>query len=330
MTYVFRRSKDAGDDKHPSAADKQNPKPDTLTHVRWLRSLPELRKPTLIAAFEGWNDAGDAASMAARHLSTRWGCEPIARIDPELFYDFTSTRPTVKLDDDRVRSVKWPTIEVSAAHLENTEADVVVMVGIEPHLRWRTFGEQVIGLADKLGVGRVVTLGALLAEVPHSRPVQVFGTAEDEALRLEFNLTPSRYEGPTGIVGVLTSASREAGYPTASFWSTVPSYMPRAPSPKAALALVEKACVMTGAPVTTLELKQAADAYEREISKLLAEDSETSEYVARIENAWDKNQANRARQVSNGSPAGESQPPLLDADPAALVAEVERFLRESE
>ena len=285
-------------------------------HLRWTGPTPRLRSPTLIAAFEGWNDAGDAASTAARHVASSWCCEPVASVDPEPFFDFTSTRPSVRLSSDDRRVINWPSNDVSAAHLANAPSDVVVLVGTEPQLRWRTFAQELIVAIETLGVERVVTLGALLAEVPHSRDVQVYGVAEDDALQSELNLMPSGYEGPTGIVGVFTSACRDAGYPTASFWSAVPSYMPGTPSPKAALALVKKVCTMMRAPVPTGELEHRAAAYESELAKVVAEDDEVSEYVGRLEEAWDSN-------VRDAQP----QQPLSN-DPDTLVAEVEKFLRD--
>ncbi len=286
-------------------------------HVLWSGPKPELDRPTLIAAFEGWNDAGDAATTAASHLAGRWGCVPVAEIDPEPFFDFTAVRPLVHLDDSKARRIDWPANEVRVARLDNAGADAVVLIGTEPQLRWRTFTRQLISVAGLLGVERVVTLGALLAEVPHSRDVEVYGATDDEDLRAELGLTPSSYEGPTGIVGVLASACRDAGYSTASFWSAVPSYMPAAPSPKAALALVNRVCALMGAPVPTLDLEQRAKSYEQEITKIVAEDEETAEYVARLETAWD----NRDRHADN------DDTPLSD-DPDRLVAEVEKFLRD--
>ena len=286
-------------------------------HVRWSGSKPRLDRPTLIAAFEGWNDAGDAATTAASHLAGRWGCEPVAEIDPEPFFDFTASRPMVCLDGSKAREITWPVNEVRVARLADPGVDAVVLIGTEPQLRWRTFSEQLIGLAESLGVARVVTLGALLAEVPHSRDVEVYGSADDEGLRAELDLTPSSYEGPTGIVGVLSSAFLTAGYPTASFWSAVPSYMPAAPSPKAALALVNRVCAVMRAPVPTFDLEQRAETYEREVTRIVAEDEETAEYVDRLEKAWDASRE-------------QSRPkaPLRD-DPDRLVAEVEQFLRDS-
>ncbi|MYA14191.1 MAG: PAC2 family protein [Acidimicrobiaceae bacterium] len=287
------------------------------SHVRWSEPKPQLDGPTLIAAFEGWNDAGDAATTAASHLADRWGCEPVAEIDPEPFFDFTASRPMVRLDDGKARHITWPANEVRVARLADPAIDAVVLIGTEPQLRWRTFSEQLVTLAASLGVKRVVTLGALLAEVPHSRDVEVYGSAEDTELRAELDLTPSGYEGPTGIVGVLSSAFMTAGYPTASFWSAVPSYMPAAPSPKAALALVKRVCTVMRAPVSVSDLEQRAEAYEREITRIVAEDDETAEYVGRLEKAWD---ASRER--------ARPKAPLRD-DPDRLVAEVEQFLRDS-
>jgi len=285
-------------------------------HVVWSGPRPRLKRPTLIAAFEGWNDAGDAATTAAVHLAGRWGCVPVAEIDPEPFFDFTAARPTVHLNESKARSIKWPVNEVRVAHLDDPGSDAVVLIGTEPQLRWRTFTHQLISLAGMLDVERIVTLGALLAEVPHSRDVEVYGSTDDEELRAELGLTPSTYEGPTGIVGVLSSACRDAGYRTASFWSAVPSYMPAAPSPKAALALVNRVAALMKAPVPTFDLEQRANTYEREITRIVAEDEETAEYVARLERAWD---AGRDDDTDDTS---------LSDDPDRLVAEVERFLRE--
>lgn len=285
-------------------------------HVRWTAERPQLRRPTLIAAFEGWNDAGDAASTAARHVARSWRCEPVARLDPEMFYDFTSTRPRIRLTTSR-REIEWPDNEISAARLAGAPRDVVVLIGTEPQLRWRTFCEQLLDAAAILGVEKVVTLGALLSEVPHSREARVYGIAEKDAWHVELNLAPSDYEGPTGIVGVLSSICREAGYPTASLWSAVPSYMPATPSPKAALALVQRVCAVVEAPVPTGELEHRAKRYETELARMVAEDDEISQYVGKLEKAWDS-EAERARK----------RQPLQD-DPDRLVAEVEQFLRDT-
>lgn len=274
----------------------------------------------LITAFEGWNDAGDAATLAASHVADRWDAEPIAEIDAEVFYDFSMTRPLVQLDEARQRSLTWPTNAFRAARVPAAEHDVVVLLGLEPQLRWRTFCEQVIGTARVLGVSRVITLGALLADVPHTRPVEVYGASDDDRLIAELELAPSSYEGPTGIVGVLSSACIDAGIPTASFWAAVPAYVPGAPSPKAALSLVNRVCDVVGTSVYATDLEIASAAYERQVDELVADDDETAGYVTDLEEAYDAN-------VGDDDTPDEGS---LDDDPDTLVAEVERFLRDNE
>jgi proteasome assembly chaperone (PAC2) family protein len=279
-------------------------------HVRW-RHRPALHEPVLIAAFEGWNDAGDAASSAIEFLQERWNAVPFADIDPEDFFDFTSTRPRVQFNDDLEREIRWPANEFSSAKLPPTDRDIVILTGTEPQLRWRTFCDQVVSVARAMGVRRVVTLGALLAEVPHSRPVSVFGTAYVDSVVEELGLSPSRYEGPTGIVGVLHSACHDAGLESASLWAAVPTYIPGAPSPKAALALVERTAALVNVDITTTELEIASAAYERQINELVEEDEETSEYVEQLEQRYDDDDAE-----------------FTDAD--SLVEQVERFLRDQQ
>lgn len=302
-------------------------------HVRWTQSEPTLglRRPTLIAAFEGWNDAGDAATIAARALSKRWRCEQVADIDPEPFFDFTSSRPSIGLDDRRARRISWPSNELRTGLMPAIDTDVVMLIGVEPHLRWRTFCDQVIGAARMLEVERVITLGALLAEVPYSRDVQVYGSANDEimvgneVMGGDLDLRPTTYEGPTGIVGVLSSACRDAGFDTVSFWAAVPSYLPGARSPKAALALVRRVSSALGMPVPTADLERAARTYESEVSKIVSSDEETAEFVARLEKAWD---LDRDRAGSGRKVALRDHPDR--DDPGKLVAEVEEFLRDTD
>ena len=279
-----------------------------MDHVRWS-NRPPLRNPVLIAAFEGWNDAGDAASTAARYLAERWNADELAEIDPEEFFDFTSTRPQVRLDDDGQREIVWPTTDVFSATMPGDSGDAVILVGVEPQLRWRTFCAQVTGIATAVGARLVVVLGALLAEVPHSRPVHVVGTTHDPDLTADLGLQPSSYEGPTGIVGVLHAACRDAGLPSASLWASVPSYVPGAPSPKATLALVERTTALLGVWVPTTDLEIASASYERQVSELVDSDEETASYVASLEQRHDDG--------GDDFPSTES-----------LVEEVERFLRE--
>ena len=259
----------------------------------------------LVAAFEGWNDAGDAASNAVRFLVEHTDADLFADIDPEEFVDFTSTRPHVRVGDDGERVVEWPGIELYSCELPGGD-DAVLLLASEPQLKWRTFCEEVVSVAEELGCRMVVTLGALVAEVPHSRPVPVVGTVSDPALQAELGLSPSSYEGPTGIVGVLTIVAREAGLPCVSLWGAVPTYVPTAPSPKATLALLEKIGEVLGTWVPTAELEIAAASYERQVTELVDEDDETSDYVSRLETRHDQQDEGAAR---------------------SLVEEVERFLR---
>jgi predicted ATP-grasp superfamily ATP-dependent carboligase len=284
----------------------------TLEHVRWSRR-PQLRAPVLLVAFGGWSDAGDAATTAVSVLGDTWNADPFATIDPERFYDFSATRPHVQFDDDDERVVTWPENVFASAHVPGTELDVVTLVGVEPQLRWRTFCEQVIGVAHLFGAERLITFGALLAEVPHARPVSIFGVGHDAATTSALNLLPSRYEGPTGITGVLQTACREAGMTAASLWAAVPTYVPSAPSPKAALALVERAAAMLGVGVDTAELRDAADAYESEVSELVDDDEDTSDYVRQLEQRYDAD-----------------EPRLQAEDAPRLVEELERFLRDQD
>ncbi len=279
-----------------------------MDHVRWT-SRPLLHQPVVIAAFEGWNDAGDAATTAARYLVDRWDAELVADIDPEEFYDFTSTRPEVRLDDDGAREIVWPTTEIHAGSIPGAEQDVLVIIGTEPQLRWRTYCGELTEVAQELGARLCLTLGALLAEVPHTRPTPIVGTAYDADVVEGLTLQQSQYEGPTGIVGVLHDAWRQAGLRSASLWATVPAYVPGAPSPKAALALVERAAAMLQTWVPTTDLEIASASYERQVSELVDADEETATYVQSLEERHD---------IDPGAlPTAES-----------IAEEVERFLRE--
>jgi proteasome assembly chaperone (PAC2) family protein len=280
-----------------------------VDHVRW-HSRPALDRPVLVAAFEGWNDAGDAASGAVRYLVDRYNGELVAEIDPEEFFDFTSTRPQAEIDEEGLRHIVWPTTSIYSATLPGDAGDALLLIGTEPQLRWRTFCAQVTGLAQEMGCRLVVILGALVAEVPHSRPVPVVGTVSDPALQADLGLRPSTYQGPTGVVGVLSAACREAGLAAASLWAAVPTYVPTAPSPKAVLALLEQTSEVLGTWVPTTDLEIAAAAYERQVTELVEEDEETSDYVSQLEqrhDAGDEDEQEGAR---------------------SLVEEVERYLRD--
>lgn len=274
-----------------------------------VSSTPELRSPVLIVAFEGWNDAGDAASTTAHHLIDRLNGELFADIDPEEFFDFTAMRPTVEIVDGTERELHWPDTSFYACRLADAPFDVIIMLGVEPQMKWRTFSEQILLTARALGAEMIVTLGALLADVPHTRPVQVLGTAYDEATALKLGLEPSNYEGPTGIVGVLHAGARDMGFTAASLWAAVPAYVPGATSPKASLALVDRLTQMLDISVYTTDLEIATVAYERQISELVSEDSETAEFVVELEARYDE----ESRLKDGGDD---------------LMEEVEQFLRD--
>jgi proteasome assembly chaperone (PAC2) family protein len=279
-----------------------------MDHVRW-RTRPTLHEPVVIAAFEGWNDAGDAATTAVRYLAERWDAGVVADIDPEEYYDFTTTRPDVRLDEEGQREIVWPATEIHAATIPGGQQDALLIIGTEPQLRWRTYCDQLTTIACDQGARLCITLGALLAEVPHTRPTPIVGTAYEPAVVAGLDLQPSQYEGPTGIVGVLHDAWRRAGLRSASLWATVPAYVPGAPSPKAALALVERAAAMLQTWVPTTDLEIASASYERQVSELVDADEETATYVASLEERHDVN-------------------PGQLPTPDSIAEEVERFLRD--
>ena len=287
-------------------------------HVRWLAE-PELTRPTLLAAFTGWNDAGDSASTALRTMVESWGATPLAEIDPEVFTDFATVRPQVRLDEQHQRSIVWPTVGVWSASVPG--GDLILLLGPEPALRWRLFTEQVVGIAERFGSPLALTIGALLADVPHSRPVPLIGTSSDPSLLERFDLQASQYEGPTGIVGVLQDALRRNGVPTASLWAAVPGYASQVPSPKAAMALVERACSMLGTPAPIAGLAGAATEYDARVAAAVGDDDDLAEYLDRLEQMAD---------AAAEDDTDDDEPGDAPVDPDALVEEVERFLRDQD
>jgi proteasome assembly chaperone (PAC2) family protein len=290
-----------------------------MEHVRWLagESLPSLRRPTVLYAFTGWNDAGDAASTAVRTLIERWHAAPVAEIDPEPFTDFATIRPHVRLEDGR-RTIVWPKVGIWSASVPG--GDALLVLGPEPSLRWRLFCEQLVSVAEQFHAPMTISMGALLADVPHTRPVHVIGTASDPDLIERFGLQPSRYEGPTGIVGVLLDTLVRAGLAATSLWAAVPGYAAQVPSPKAALALLERACAMIGTPPPSDALADAAAEYDARVAALIAQDDDLVEYVARLETLVDSE--------AFGTAGDDAEEEAADVDPGDLVAEVERFLRD--
>ncbi|HVN62707.1 MAG TPA: PAC2 family protein [Gaiellaceae bacterium] len=274
---------------------------------------PSLARPVLITAFRGWNDGGQGASLAGGYLARAWDATRFAEIDPEEFYDFQATRPHVSLEEGLTRRIDWPENAFYYTRVPGTDRDVVLLLGIEPNLRWRTFSDLIVGLATELQVELAVTMGSLLADVPHTRPSPVTASASDPHLIEALDLQPSRYEGPTGIVGTLHDACRRAGIASVSIWAAVPHYVSLAPSPRAALALCEKLGELLGAEIDTSELREAADQYAEQVTEAVSTDAETQAYVEELEQRTD------AIDAVDDLPSGES-----------LAAELTEFLRERE
>jgi predicted ATP-grasp superfamily ATP-dependent carboligase len=280
-----------------------------------IERRPTLERPVLVACFRGWNDGGQAASLAGGYLAKAWGARRFADVDPEGFFDFQATRPHVTLVEGHTRQIEWPENSFYQARPEGLDRDVVLLLGVEPNVRWRTFSGLVVDLAKELGVELVVTLGALLADVPHTRPSPVTGSATDPQLIEELGLSASRYEGPTGIVGVLHDACKQGDLRSASLWAAVPHYVSLAPSPVAALALVERLGQLLGVAIDTDELEQGAETYRSQVSEAVATDTDTAAYVEELEQRVDTLEE-------------EDEPELPSGD--ALAAELTRFLRERE
>lgn len=274
---------------------------------------PELKRPVLVAAFRGWNDGGQGASLGAAYLAKQWGAARFAEIEPENFFDFQAVRPHVSLVDGETRRVDWPDNGFFHATIPGADRDAVLLLGIEPNLRWRTFSGLILDLAKDLGVEMVVTFGSLLADVPHTRPAPVTAAATDPKLVEQLGLEASRYEGPTGIVGIVHDKCREADIASVSLWAAVPHYVSLAPSPRAALSLVRRFGELMRIDVDLRELEQAAEEYAEQVSEAVSTDAETAAYVEELEQRVD------ALAPEGDLPSGES-----------LAAELSRFLRERE
>ena len=282
-----------------------------MTESLRIEERPELRSPVLVAAFRGWNDGGQGASLAAGFLAKTWNAERFADIDPEEFFDFQVSRPKVSLVEGQTRRIDWPETVFYQAAIPGTERDAVLLLGIEPNMHWRTFCDLIVGLARDLGVELAVTLGSLLADVPHTRPAPVTGSATDPELIERYGLASSRYEGPTGIVGVLHDACRGAGIASLSLWAAVPHYVSLAPSPRAALALSERLASLLGTEIDISELESAAETYSEQVTEAVSSDPETAAYVEQLEQRSDE------LGTEIDLPSGET-----------LAAELTRFLRE--
>ena len=270
-------------------------------------------------AFGGWNDAAESATTAVKYLGTSCHAQKFAEIDPEEFYHFGLSRPHVrfKQGSETEREITWPTTEFSIAQTPDLARDVIVGVAVEPHLRWKTYCSLVLELARSCDVGLVLTLGALLAEVPHTRPVRLSGSASDPELGARLGVRPTRYEGPTGIVGVLNTICREQGFAWASLWANVPHYISGIENPKATLALLRRVAPLVGATLDTNDLDEAGKQFDTNLKEIVAQNNKIANYVKKLE-------ARDTEEPAPGAPGGQS-----DLPPAAeLVAEIEQFLRQ--
>lgn len=280
-------------------------KADALEHLDWYQRRSAV-DPVLIIAFSGWNDAGSAASSAAEYLENTWSAAPFATIDAEEFFDFTTIRPSVELTPSGGRRISWPNTTFSIAEGAIEGRDLIICRGVEPQLRWRTFTDTILGVAQDMGVSLVISFGALLADVPHTRPTVVYSSGAGDVPDAD-DLEPSTYEGPTGIIGVIHQACAVAGIPYASLWAAVPTYVPGAVSPKAALALLKRLRQLLSTEFETDDLQREAIEYVRQVDSYVEEDPETVEFISELEQHYDANH---------------------EASPEQLVAEVEQFLRQ--
>jgi len=287
--------------------------PDTSAPDETDADVPPLRDPVLIAAFEGWNDAGDAASGAVEHLELTWDAKPLAELDSEDYYDYQVNRPIIRQVDGVTREIVWPTTQLSLCTPPGSDRDVLLLRGIEPNMRWRSYCDELLEFVEELGVHTVVILGALLADTPHSRPVPVTGTAHSIEAAEQFSLEKSRYEGPTGIAGVLQDACVKAGVPAVSFWAAVPHYVSQPPNPKATVALLQRVEEVLDIEVPLGDLPNQAEDWEESVSEMTRDDEEIAEYVRSLEER------------------GDAETDISDAiskiDGDALAAEFERYLR---
>jgi proteasome assembly chaperone (PAC2) family protein len=284
----------------------------------------ELRRPIIILAFSGWNDAAESATTAARYLSQLWSSRPFASIEPEEFYHFGLSRPYVRFKPGscQEREIVWPATEFSVAQPSQLERDIVVGIAIEPHLKWRTYCAAVLELARRSRASLVLTLGALLAEVAHTKPVRLVGSSYDPELSARLGLRPTRYEGPTGIVGVLNTLCREASVPTASLWANVPHYVSGIENPRAALALVARVLSLLNTEADLTDLREAAEQFDQNLSSIVAQNTKIADYVRKLERKG-VDEDDEPPTPAEAAGVKDELPPSAD-----LVAEIEQFLRQ--
>jgi proteasome assembly chaperone (PAC2) family protein len=287
----------------------------TMPQLEW-QARADLRDPILVCAFKGWNDAGEAASAAVQFLCESFDAEPLATIDPDDFYDFTAVRPTVRLVDGRTRAIDWPENSFHAARVPSAHRDLIVLQGVEPSLHWKAYCDAVLEVASEMGATMIVTLGALLADVPHSRPVGITGLASTKGLVERLGFERTSYEGPTGIVGVLHATTARAGLDSVSLWAPVPHYVAATPNPKAALGLVRGFEGIAGIAVDATALETASEDYDRQVTAAVATDPDVKAFVERLEEMADE--------LSEEEGPSEEQLPSGDV----IAREFQRFLRQ--
>lgn len=291
-----------------------------------ITERPQLRDPVLIAAFSGWNDAGEAATGALRFILRRWEVSTIAELDPEPFYDFTQARPNVRLEKGE-RVLDWPSNQFSSYHLENNDFDVVLLQAVEPHLAWNTYMASILKFCEEFKVSTMITLGALLAQVSHTRPLRVSGSSSDSNLQETLNLqtTTGRYEGPTGITGTLTGAAQEAGLRTASLWANVPAYLNVSPNPKGSLALLERLNEGLELGLELHDLEVFCGRFDAQVAAAVESDPEMAEYSRRVEEYEDQEEDDYETS-EDASKADKEESPLPDSQ--SVLTELESFLRD--
>ena len=288
--------------------------------------LGDLKRPMVIMAFAGWNDAAESATSAARYLAQLWPSRPLASIDPEEFYHFGLSRPYVRFKSGSrtEREVVWPATEFTVCSPPSFDRELIVGVAIEPHLKWRTYCSAVIRLAQESHASLVLTLGALLAEVPHTRPVRLVGGAHDPELAARLGIRPTRYEGPTGIVGVLNTLCREQGVPTASLWANVPHYISGIENPKAAMALVQRVLTLLNLEADLTDLEDASRQFEQNLEEIVSQNAKIRDYIRRLERKKPEDEEEAEPEPTSGAAeASDELPPSAD-----LVAEIEQFLKQ--
>ncbi len=302
----------AAPDAHPRGGPRRPNRLAGVDPVLWEGEMPELRSPTLVCAFTGWNDAASAATTALEAVAASLDSAVVARIDPEEFYDFQVNRPTIRLHEGETREIDWPANTLLSVQVPSAERDLVLLSGVEPNIRWRTFADSIVAAAARLGVEMIVSLGALMADVAHTRPVPITGLASDPELVDQLGMSRSSYEGPTGIVGVVHDACRRQGMTSASLWAAVPHYVAAVPNPKAALALLRRLEGLTGIAVEASELEDASERFTEQVDQAVSANPEIEELVTNLEASQEEDY-----EVSQNMPSADD-----------IAQEFQQFLRQ--